>query len=94
MNEKDNFFDNCFISIFTGCKTNKPVAEMNSSASQKPEGISAAGHQDVNYSDQSTWLLGYFNQRQLRQEPHSAWFYKGYDDYQRNPGSNKPPKQY
>jgi thiol-disulfide isomerase/thioredoxin len=72
--------------IITGCKTNKPVAEMNSSASQKPEGISAAGHQDVNFSDQSTWLLGYFNQRQLRQEPHSSWFYKGYDDYQPDPG--------
>jgi thiol-disulfide isomerase/thioredoxin len=71
----------CFI-FFTSCKTNKPVAEMISSESQKPVSSSAAGHQGVDFSEQSTWLLGYFNQRQLKLEPHSLWFYKGYDEYQ------------
>jgi thiol-disulfide isomerase/thioredoxin len=36
----------------------------------------------VNFSEQSTWLLGYFNRSQMSGEPHSAWFLKGYDAYQ------------
>ena len=73
----------CFV-VFTGCKTSRPVAEINSSISQKPESMTDNTHQAVNYSDQSTWLLGFFNPVQLKREPHSVWFYKGYDDYQPN----------
>ncbi|MBK7710748.1 MAG: thioredoxin family protein [Bacteroidales bacterium] len=76
----------CFL-FFTGCRTNKPVAEMKANVSQKTETSSAADKKEVNFSEQSTWLLGYFNQRQLRQEPHSAWFYKGYDDYHPDPNA-------
>jgi len=36
----------------------------------------------VNFSEQSTWLLGYFQRGQMSREPHSAWFLKGYDAYQ------------
>ena len=71
----------CFV-VFTGCKTFKPVAEINSSVSLNPESITDDTHQAVNYSEQSTWLLGYFNPVQLKREPHSEWFYKGYDEYQ------------
>jgi thiol-disulfide isomerase/thioredoxin len=74
----------CFV-VFTGCKTFKPVAEINSSVSQNPESKTDDTHQAVNYSEQSTWLLGYFNPVQLKREPHSEWFYKGYDDYQPDP---------
>jgi hypothetical protein len=70
----------CFF-CFTGCRTNKPVAEMNSGAPQKPEAIKVDSHEEINYSEQTTWLLGYFNQGQLKREPHSVWFYKGYDNY-------------
>ena len=73
----------CFL-LFTGCKTNRPVAEMNSIVSPKPDSSSDAVHLEINFSEQSTWLLGFFNVRQLKLEPHSAWFYKGYDDYQAN----------
>jgi hypothetical protein len=34
------------------------------------------------FSDQSTWVLGYFLRDQLTREPHSEWFVKGYDEYQ------------
>jgi thiol-disulfide isomerase/thioredoxin len=68
--------------VVTGCKTSKPVAEINTNASQKPESMTDNTHQAVNYSEQSTWLLGYFNPVQLKREPHSVWFYKGYDEYQ------------
>jgi thiol-disulfide isomerase/thioredoxin len=78
----------CLIGV-TGCKTNKHIAELHSVAAQKPESNTADSHQSVNYSDQATWLLGYFKQGQLKQEPHSVWFYKGYDEYQVNPDALK-----
>jgi thiol-disulfide isomerase/thioredoxin len=78
----------CFL-FFAGCKTIKPVAEVGSTASPKNETVAVDTHQAVNYSEQSTWLLGYFNQRQLKQEPHSVWFYKGYDEYQVSPEALK-----
>jgi hypothetical protein len=77
----------CF--VFAGCKINKPVAAINSGLSQKPESSAVDGQEAVNYSEQSTWLLGYFNQGQLKREPHSAWFYKGYDEYRVNPDAMK-----
>ena len=39
----------------------------------------------VNFSDQITWLLGYFNLSQLSREPYSVWYVKGFDEYM--PGS-------
>jgi hypothetical protein len=77
------FFIFCFLS-FVACKTTRPVAGMNSAATGKPESNNAGINQSVNFSDQATWLLGYFKQGQLRNEPYSIWFYKGYDDYQAN----------
>jgi hypothetical protein len=74
---------------FTGCKTSKPVAEMHSEASKATVSNPVESHQAVNYSEQSTWLLGYFNPVQLKQEPHSVWFYKGYDEYQVDPEAMK-----
>jgi thiol-disulfide isomerase/thioredoxin len=68
--------------IIAGCKTSRPVAQINKNESQKPESMTDNTHQAVNYSEQSTWLLGYFNPVQLKREPHSVWFYKGYDEYQ------------
>jgi thiol-disulfide isomerase/thioredoxin len=35
----------------------------------------------INFSSQETWLLGYFKAARLSQEPHSAWFIKGFDEY-------------
>ena len=78
----------CLSGIYS-CKTGKPVAEAHTTVSPVPEAKVADSHQAVNYSDQATWLLGYFNQSQLRQEPHSVWFYKGYDEYQVSPEALK-----
>jgi thiol-disulfide isomerase/thioredoxin len=60
------------------------VANINSGPSPEPANKTVDSQQPVNYSEQSTWLLGYFSQGQLRSEPHSVWFYNGYDDYQIN----------
>ena len=77
------FFLSCFFS-FAGCKTNKAISEMHPVNSQKPGSSTVDTLHSINYSDQATWLLGYFNPGQLKQEPHSSWFYKGYDEYQAN----------
>jgi len=78
----------CLI-CFYGCKTSKPVLQSQTAGSPAPEENAADSPQAVNYSDQATWLLGYFTPGQLRQEPHSVWFYKGYDEYQVSPEALK-----
>jgi thiol-disulfide isomerase/thioredoxin len=78
----------CLIGFF-GCKTTKPVTQARTAVVPVSEAKAADSHQAVNYSDQVTWLLGYFNPGQLKQEPHSVWFYKGYDEYQVSPEALK-----
>ncbi|NSW93093.1 MAG: thioredoxin family protein [Bacteroidales bacterium] len=39
----------------------------------------------IDYSDQTTWLLGYFNPLQLKTFPHENWYLKGFDAYQPDP---------
>jgi len=41
-------------------------------------------NQFARFSEQSTWVLGYFNRSQITRQPHSEWFTKRYDDYQIN----------
>jgi thiol-disulfide isomerase/thioredoxin len=65
--------------LSSGCRTNKPVTDSMTVTSQN-EDIKPA----TNFSDQSTWLLGYFAKDQLTRPPYSEWFLKGYDDYQFN----------
>ena len=38
----------------------------------------------VNFSEQSSWLLGYFSPGQLIREPHLVWYLKGYNGYKGN----------
>jgi thiol-disulfide isomerase/thioredoxin len=61
----------------TGCRTNKQVAEAGSSSDQ-----SRQKEQSTDFSEQSTWLLGYFNPLRLSQPPYSEWYTKGFNDYQ------------
>lgn len=35
----------------------------------------------INFSKPETWLMGYFDQDILLEEPHSKWFNAGFDDY-------------
>ena len=36
----------------------------------------------INYSEQSTWLLGYFNPLQMASFPHDRWYLKGFEGYE------------
>jgi hypothetical protein len=70
-----------FPMLFSGCKTNKPVSDKNQEAKGTPAPVTEAAPSEVNFSDQVTWLLGYFNLAQLTREPYSVWFTKGFDEY-------------
>lgn len=65
-----------------GCKTTKPVTVSSPGKPESPVPAVSEPPAQVNFSDQTTWILGYFNPVQLTREPHSSWYIKGYDDYQ------------
>jgi thiol-disulfide isomerase/thioredoxin len=65
--------------LFSGCRTSKPVTE-TMTVTQQAEEIRPV----TNFSEQSTWLLGYFAKDQLTRPPYSEWYMKGYDEYQLN----------
>lgn len=67
---------------FSGCKTIKPVAGKSPEAIRKPVIITDVIPPEINFSEQTTWILGYFNLRQLTSDPYSTWYIKGFDDYQ------------
>jgi len=69
---------------FSGCKTTKPVAKVKQEVTQTPIFTTAVAPPAVNFSDQTTWLLGYFKPDRLAQAPYSEWYIKGYDEYQYN----------
>jgi thiol-disulfide isomerase/thioredoxin len=70
------------LGINPGCKTSRPAStvkgkETSSSVSDKKNDPSV-----VNFSDKSTWILGYFKPERLTQEPYASWYVKEYEDYQ------------
>jgi thiol-disulfide isomerase/thioredoxin len=69
---------------FSSCKTIKPAAEIRPEVKQTQIPVTDVAPAAINFSDQSTWLLGYFNPDRLTREPYSIWYIKGYDEYQFN----------
>jgi thiol-disulfide isomerase/thioredoxin len=67
------------ISLFYGCKTKHPVSEPPATINETEE-----AKQIINFSEQTTWVLGYFTRERLERPPHSEWFLKGYDSYRFN----------
>jgi thiol-disulfide isomerase/thioredoxin len=72
------------IAGFNSCKTTKPVVEKRPEATTSPVPVAEATPKKDIFAEQSTWLLGYFNPERLTHEPYSAWYIKGYDEYQIN----------
>ena len=72
--------------LFCGCKTTKTVADKKT---QTPEQLVAKEEapKGVNFSEQTTWILGYFNPSQLTREPYDTWYTKGFDSYLPNSAS-------
>ena len=72
------------VACFCSCKTIKPVTKISPAPSREPLTVAADTPPAVNFSDQTTWLLGYFNLSQLTREPYSTWYIKGFDEYTLN----------
>ena len=70
------------LACISGCKTIKPAAEKRPEGTQAPVTVSDVAPPAINFSDKSTWVLGYFNLNRLTQAPYSSWYIKGYDEYQ------------
>jgi hypothetical protein len=64
------------------CKTSKPVAKSTQSDNQ--EGATGPASQEPDFSDPSTFILGYFSMNKLLLPPYSSWYTSGYDDYKYN----------
>jgi len=70
--------------FYTSCKTTKPVAKAKPEVTQASVTTQEVATPAVDFSNPSTWLLGYFNPDKLTQMPYSSWFTKGYDEYKIN----------
>ena len=68
-----------YLLVFSGCKTKQPLTERSPVVKQADNTVKM-----TDFSEQSTWLLGYFPADRLKKPPYSEWFQKGYDDYQFN----------
>jgi thiol-disulfide isomerase/thioredoxin len=66
----------------SSCKTTKPVSGIKPEAGKVSVPVAEDAPQPVDFSDQVTWLLGYFNLDRLTRSPYSEWYIKGYDEYQ------------
>ncbi|HEX2968713.1 MAG TPA: thioredoxin family protein [Bacteroidales bacterium] len=77
-------------SFLTGCGTSRKTTDARSHATRTTaEADDSVEHSSVapspvNYHDQTTWLLGYYDPALLRREPHAAWFLEGLDEYMPN----------
>lgn len=82
--KKISFLLILLLASISGCKTIKPAAEIRPEVTQTPVPITDVVPPAINFSDKSTWVLGYFNLKRLTQAPYSSWYIKGYDEYQFN----------
>jgi hypothetical protein len=70
--------------LLGACRSTKPAADTKPVAKANTISATDAATTEVNFHDQSTWILGYFKPVQLTHYPYSTWLMKGYDDYQVN----------
>jgi hypothetical protein len=68
--------------LFVGCKTTKPLTGKSRAGDTKVAPTAETAPPVIDFHDQTTWLLGYFNPELLTHYPYSTWYLKGYDDYQ------------
>jgi thiol-disulfide isomerase/thioredoxin len=65
--------------LIFGCRTKQPLTQTIQAEQPVKE-----TEKMTNFSEQTTWLLGYFPVEWLKKPPHSEWFLKGYEEYQFN----------
>ncbi len=73
-----------FIIIIFGlisCTSTKPLANNKPAVIAKDVTVKDVVPPVVDFSDQTTWILGYFNISQLTRDPYASWYIKGFDEY-------------
>ena len=70
--------------LFGSCKSTKPIAQSKPDDNTKSAVATDVALPAIDFHNQTTWILGYFNPDQLTHYPYSTWYLKGYDDYQIN----------
>jgi thiol-disulfide isomerase/thioredoxin len=68
------------ILLLAGCRTTKPVISSQQATQQTVSKEDAP----VNFSDQTSWILGYFNPDRLTHYPYSTFYMKGFEEYSPN----------
>lgn len=76
-----NFILLSFMINYGSCKTIKPFAAKSPEVTNSQELVVETAPPSIDFSDQSTWLLGYFSKERLVSEPYSSWYITGYDEY-------------
>jgi hypothetical protein len=66
--------------LFYSCRTTKSLSEKDHKSNISTT-TAAEIAKPVDFHDQTTWLLGYFNPDQLTHYPYSTWYVNGYDEY-------------
>lgn len=66
---------------FSGYTTMTAVGQLTRETTGGISTVKDTVPSQVNFSEQSTWIMGYFNRNRLTSPPYSTWFFKGYDDY-------------
>jgi thiol-disulfide isomerase/thioredoxin len=82
--KKISFLLLILITGLTACKTTKPVAETLPAKLSETVPVRETAPAAFNFSEQSSWILGYFNIERLKQSPYSEWYLQGYDEYSFN----------
>jgi thiol-disulfide isomerase/thioredoxin len=72
------------IILTVGCKTSKPAAEIRPVVATASAGQQNVTNPEVNFSDPSTFIIGFFKIERLAQPPYSDWYLKGFDEYSFN----------
>ncbi len=72
-----------FLNLYFAVSGTLTVQAQDNKADQKvvKGGNDSASH-DIDFYEQSTWVLGYFKLNRLTSPPYSTWFLKEYDEYQ------------
>lgn len=83
---KKIFISFLLLIMLAGCKTSKPVASSTAPGNSPSAEVKDAAAAEINFHDQTTWILGYFKPEQLTHYPYSTWYLKGFDSYMINTG--------
>lgn len=74
--KKALFLGLVLVLVSAGCRSKKMLIEKYGTSAQEQ-----SNNGKTDFSEQSTWILGFFDPGRLARPPYSEWYIKGFDDY-------------